>query len=300
MADQLKEGPVEVESLAKSLNVGVKPLYRILRTLAAEGVFQEGAGRKFSLGEKGQCLRTDLPCSMRNAVVMYGAEQFKAWSNLDSSLTDSTTPFEKTYSTPVFNYFKDHPESGMNFNKAMKELGTQIYSDSNIASAYDFKPYSHLIDIGGGNGSFLKEVLSRSSSDSRGTLFDLPEVVRTFKGEGNISVVGGDFFKSIPAGGDLYLLKRVLHDWDDDKAIAILTQVRKAISDHGKVLLVEYVIEKDSSLAHWLDLHMMVMTGGYERTDQDFAKIFEKSGFMLNRIIHTKGKLSIIEAGVKR
>lgn len=299
IADQLKNGPVDTKDLARILSVNPNSLYRVLRTLATEGVLEEVDGNKFVLSERGKCLRTDLPCSMRNAIVMYGSEQFKAWSNLDKAMTESTTAFEKTYNAPVFQYFKEYPESAQVFHLAMKELGSQIYPQSEIVTAYPFHQFKTIVDVGGGNGSFLQDVLSQAPQ-SKGIVFDLQPVAQDRSQKMGITRLSGDFFQSVPQGGDLYILKRVVHDWDDSQAQRILSQVKKSMNSAGKLILIELVIEKNStsarSLPHWIDLHMMVMTGGRERSSQDFADLLKKSGFRLNRIIPTQAKLSIIEA----
>jgi hypothetical protein len=301
IADLLKDGPTDVRTLAQSTDADPRSLYRLLRALASVGVFSEGDHGWFSLTPVADCLRTDSPGSQRALALMMGEEQYRAWGGLLGSVRTGRSAFETTYGKPIFEYFAERPEQARVFDAAM----TSIHGSETAAmiEAYDFSRLGLLADIGGGNGSTLMGILRRLP-DLRGLLFDLPNVVARAQKEiaasrlsDRCESVGGSFFESIPKGADAYLLRHILHDWDDEKAIAILKSVHRAMDDKAKLLVVESVIAPGNapSFGKLLDLAMLVIPGGLERTEEEYRQLFDGGGFRLTRIIPTAAEISVIE-----
>lgn len=302
LAEHLANGPKPVAELAKLTKAHEPSLFRLLRALASEGIFAETSPRTFAITPAAQCLRGDVPNSQRAMAIMVGEEQFKSWSELLYSIQTGEKGFDKIYGMPIFDYLRQHPEQAVTFDAAM----TSIHGREAIPmlAAYDFSPYATIADIGGGNGSTLMAVL-RKYPQARGILFDLDHVVarssENIQAEGldnRCQLVGGDFFAAIPAGADLYMFRHIIHDWNDEQCVTILTNCRKALQPGGKVLILESVIEpgNEPSFAKWLDLTMLVIPGGKERTAEEYRELLAKAGLKLNKIVPTQGGISVIEA----
>lgn len=302
LAGHLAGGPKHVDELAKLTGTHAPTLFRLLRALASEGLFAETTSRTFEMTPAAQCLREDVPNSQRAMAIMVGEEQFRAWSELLYSVQTGEKGFDKIYGMPIFDYLGKNPEQAAIFDAAM----TSIHGREAVPmlAAYDFGPYATVADIGGGNGSTLMAILKKYPQ-SRGMLFDLPHVVaRSHENvqaaglEDRCELVGGDFFASIPSGADVYLFRHIIHDWNDEQCVTILTNCRKALRPGGKVLVLESVIEpgNDPSFAKWLDLTMLVIPGGKERTADEYRELLAKAGLRLNKIVPTTGGISVIEA----
>ncbi len=302
IADLLKDGPKTVEELAEATSSHSQTLYRILRALASIGVFTEKEPRIFEMTTMADRLRSDHPHSIMPLAVFFGSEWHnRAWSHLLHNVRTGECAFESVFKTNVFNYLEENPEDGDVFNSAMNSFSK--LKAVNIAEAYDFSNFNSLVDVGGGHGILLKTILKTTPS-LQGVLFDMHSVVEgadsLLDGEGlnsRIQIRGGDFFKSVPRDADAYILKNIIHDWNDVKAGEILRNCREAMSSGGKVLLAEDVIPdgNNPSPAKIADIEMMVIPGGFERTEKEYQILLSKAGLKLNRIISTGTDVSIIE-----
>lgn len=305
IADQLAKGPCHHEKLAKDLNVSPAALYRLLRALASHGVFSEDVTEPgvFSLTPVADLLRTEVPGSQRIWAMLHGSEWFWASvGHMPYSISSGGPAFKDIYGTGTFQYFAREPHHGELFFAAMNQV-TELILPALLA-VYDFSPFQHAIDIGGGLGSLVAAVLHNQPS-MNGTLFDLPYMVEPAKaylaGQGLASrceVVAGDFFDGVPEGGDVHLLKWIIHDWNDEQAIAILRNSRKSIQPGGRLLLIEQVIADGNTPcpSKMMDMVMLLMEQGRERREDEFAAIFSAAGYRLNQRIPLLGPWSAIEA----
>jgi ubiquinone/menaquinone biosynthesis C-methylase UbiE len=305
LADLLRDDPRRADDLALATKSHPKSLYRLLRALASIGVFAEDNRGRFSLTPLAECLRTDVPGSKRSFAIMMGEEHYQAYGQLLYSVQTGKTAFDKIYGMPVFDFLQKQPDQAKVFDEAM--VGIHGRETAAILDTYDFSSIKLLADIGGGNGSVLIDVLRKHTS-MRGILFDLPGVAERARANVKANdltercqVIGGSFFESVPQGADAYLLRHIIHDWDDDKAIAILRNVHRVMSADGKLLVVESVIPTGNtpSFGKLLDLTMLVIPGGQERTEDEYRKLYESAGFSLAKIVSTKAEVSVIE-GRKR
>lgn len=303
IADLLKDGPRSVEELAEATETKARPLYRVMRLLASAGVFSEQGSRTFRLGPLGGTLITDGPGSMRSmAIHLCEGPSWRAWGELMHTLKTGETAFAHANGSEVFPYYAAHPESAEPFNRAMTEMSAAVAEA--VVNSYDFSGFERIVDVGGGHGHLLSSIL-RANPAARGIVFDQTDVVEGASSaveelKGRLETAGGDFFEAVPEGGDAYLLKHIIHDWDDERALTILRNIRRAMKDEGKLLLVEWVVPEgdEPSMAKLGDVHMMVMTGGQERTASEYADLFARAGFRLTRIIENDSQMSVIE-GVK-
>jgi hypothetical protein len=301
LADLLKNGPRTADDLAQVTATHVPSLYRLLRALASLGVFVEDDRQGFALTPLGECLRGDVPGSQRAMAITSGEEHYRAWGELLYSVRTGQTAFDKLYGLPVFDYLARHPEQAKLFDETM--VGVHGRETAAMLEAYDFSGIKVLADIGGGNGSLLTGVL-RAYPAMKGILFDMPGVAgrarSTLQAAGladRCQVVGGSFFESVPGGADAYLLRHIIHDWDDERSTCILRNIHRVLGDGGRLLVVESVIPagNDPCFGKLLDLTMLVIPGGQERTREEYEQLFASSGFRLTRIVPTKAEVSVIE-----
>jgi SAM-dependent methyltransferase len=300
IADLLIDGPKTAEELAQATNAHGNALYRVLRALASADIFSEDEEGRFYLTPVAENLRSDVPSSLRSFAIMTGTELYQSWGNLLYSAKTGKGGFDKTYGKPFFQYMTEHPDRHAIYDKAMMVHG--IAETEPMLDAYDFSAFETVMDVGGGNGLMLAAILNRHPA-VKGILFDLPAVADRAKesfSDPDLSdrcqVVGGDFFTSVPSA-DVYVLRHIIHDWDDDDAITILSNCRKAMNPEGRVLLVETVIPpmNEPCFGKWLDL-MMLIVGGRERTEEQYRRLLPRVGLELNRIIPTAHEISIVEA----
>lgn len=301
IADLLKDGSKTSDQLAEATGTHAPSLYRLLRALASVGVFIEDEKGRFTLTPIAAALRTD-PGSARAMVLHLGERpSWQAWGNLLHSVQTGGTAFPHANGMEVFPYYGQHPESQEPFNQAMTEY-SEVVSDT-VTEAYDFSQFGKIVDVGGGHGGLMSVILKRNPA-VKGAVFDLPMVVegagRRIEAEGfanRCEIIGGDFFSSVPSGGDAYTLKTIIHDWDEERARAILRNIHSAMNENGKILIIETVITpgNDSSFSKLGDVHMMVMTGGRERTEAEYGLLLESAGFKLTRVIPTESVVSIVE-----
>jgi len=309
IADLLAAGAKSTETLAGEAGANVPALHRLLRALASLGVIDELEPGRFALNEMGEQLRGGVPDSVRNLALMFGSERvWRSWGELRHSILTGTPAFRHVFGVEAFEFLARDPKQAAVFNEAMAEITRQVAKD--LVTAYDFASFSKIVDVGGGNGTLIATILD-SAPKLRGILFDsssgsaeASEQLRTRGVLERCEVIAGDFFHSVPKGGDAYILKNIIHDWDDERSATILKNCRNAISAGGKLLLVERVMPAriDASAGHqrWtmLDMHMLVMLGGRERTEEEFRSVLASANFELRRILLLPGAtgFSLIEA----
>ena len=309
LADLLKDGLRTSEDLAAAAGVHPPALYRVLRTLAGYGLFAETKGRRFKLTPLGATLRTDVPASMHGfALMLVEKHVWDAWEQLLYAVQTGRLPFDKIFGIPFYRYLEQHPDDLKVFGEAMTSLsGTE---NPEIAAAYQKIHKSAgirtLIDVAGGHGSLLATILKKNPK-LRGVLFDVPPVIARARNERHLTATGvaerctfmaGDFFASVPRGGDAYLMKYILHNWDDENSVRILTKCREAMNPKGRILVADPVIPPGDK-PDWgklLDIQMMVVVPGKERTKEEFAALFKRAGLKLTRVLPTRCPLSLVEA----
>lgn len=304
IADQLADGPESAEGLASACGMHAGSLRRVLRALASLGVFAEDAQGHFVQTPLSLGLRSGAAGSLREFVVMLGEpESWLAWGDVMHSVRTGQSAFEHVFGATLFDHLAAHPDAARTFDAAMAERGAA--ENEAVLAAWEFPQSGRVVDVGGGQGSLLAAVL-RSHKGLNGILFDIAHVVERarpmFGAQGltrRWQGVAGDFFTDpLPAGADLYLLKKVIHDWDDTQAVAILQACARAMSPASRLLLIEPVIALDNepSFAKLLDLFMLVWPGGRERTMPEHASIIAAAGLELRRSVVTRSPLSILEA----
>ena len=291
VADELAAAPRTLTELAEATGTHAPSLRRLLRGLACLNVVAERADGRYELTEAGEPLRSDVPDSIRAAVLFFCSESmWRAWSGLETGLRTGGIPWERVHGTGFFDYMAEHADESATFNAAMADRTRAAVRQ--IVASYDFSRFTRLVDVGGGNGQLLATVLA-DTPGLRGVLFDQPtgvaDALDTLSAAGvadRCEIEQGSFFASVPTGGDAYLLKSVIHNWDDEHAGAILRNCRNAMGDEGTLLLVERVMPArvDSPVTGrvvWSDVNMLVNTVGRERTEAEFRALFAAAGFEL-------------------
>ncbi|MBA2731981.1 MAG: methyltransferase [Acidobacteria bacterium] len=302
IADLLAEKPQTADELAAQTQTHAPSLYRVLRTLASAGVFAEIADQKFELTPIAALLRKGALNSIRDFAVMMDEDWiWQAWGALAYSVKTGGVAHEKVQGMSSFEFFQQNKEAGRVFNSAMTNFTRAVLPA--VVEAYDFSGVGKLVDIAGGHGLLLAGIL-KANPQTQGVLFDLPFVIEgageLLAKEGvsdRVELAPGDFFESIPAGADAYMMKHIIHDWDNEHSIKILQNVRSAMNENGKILIIEMVVPEgnEPSPAKALDLLMLVMEGGRERTRDEYQRLLEASGLRLSRIVPTKSPYSVIE-----
>lgn len=305
IADLLDDGPRSVSELAIATETKPELLYRLLRALASVGIFAELNDKRFTLTPLAEPLRSGVAESQRSLALMMGDEQYKAWGNLVDTIRTGDNAYEKLFGKPIFDHIAENPEKAQIFDEAM--TGIHGRETNALLEAYDFSEIDVLADIGGGNGSQLIAILKKYPG-MRGILFDLPHVVERARPEiekaglsERCQLASGDFFRSVPGGADAFIMRHIIHDWDDGKSLSILKNCQAVMSQGDKLLLVESVIPPGNEpfMGKFLDLAMMLIPGGKERTEDEYRELYEQAGFDLRRIVPTVTEVSVIE-GVRR
>jgi SAM-dependent methyltransferase len=309
VADLLASGPLPAAELAAKTGTDPAALRRVLRLLTSVGVFTEAANGAFALAPLGEALRSDVPGSARALVLLFaGVALQDSWKELEYCVRTGEPAFRKH--SPDGDAFSNFdPEQARIFDAAMATFAPQTAAA--IAAAYDFSRFESVVDVGGGNGALLIGILG-ANPKLRGVVFDRPQAAdgarKNVAAAGldvRCRVVSGDFFQSVPEGADLYLTKHVIHDWEDEKATAILANVRRAMKPGARLLIAEgvYPAHVDTSLecrgAAANDVNMLVATGGRQRSEEEFRALYAAAGFALERIVRTASPLCLIE-GVPR
>ena len=303
LADQLTAGPRGAEELAGPLGLHAPSLHRFMRCLASLGILGERPGRRFALTEMGEALRTGAPGAARATVLTFGSSWFCGpLDEIIYSLQTGKTAFEKVHGMPVFDYLGQHPEEASLFSETM--VGVHGQEPEAVAAAYDFSPFRSIVDVGGATGNLLAAILARHP-EPRGVLFDRPYVVAEapdlLEARGvreRVTIEPGDFFQTVPAGGDAYVLSHVINDWSEAQCLAILAHVRKAMQPDGRLLLVEMVLPAGDAPhpGKLLDMVMLTLPGGQERTEEEYRQLLAKAGFRLTQVVPTESAVSVVEA----
>lgn len=302
LADLLEHAPQSCGALALATGADRESLFRLMRALSTVGVFSHEQGDCFALSKLGESLRSDVPGSLRTIVMTIGEIHYHAWGNLLHSVQTGSPAFNHVFGEGLFEYLQKDPDAAGAFNGGMSDLSSMLaYA---VLMAYDFSGLSHIVDIGGGEGKLLRRIVCLNPG-IKGTVFDLKPAIESAKRRlgsdvyaGRCSAVAGDFFLSIPKGGDAYILCGVIHDWDDDHGIRILKNCRKDMAENGRLLLVEIVVPDTNAncFSKLLDLNMLVMTGGRERTKAEFSALLDAAGYKITKIVPTMAPHSVIEA----
>lgn len=302
VADQLTDGEKHVDEIAEATGAHAPSLYRIMRTLASLHVFSETSPRTFANTPLSDVLRSDIPGSMRNSMIFMSEPwHYNVWGNMLHSARTGGTAWKATHGEEVFDWFAKNPKASEIFNKTMSEMTGSAAGA--VVAAYDFSGIDTLADIAGGHGLLLSQIL-KANPNLKGVLFDMDHVIEgageMLDKEGvadRVEKVTGDFFKEVPAA-DAYIMKHIIHDWDDERSIAIMQSIHRAMTGDGRLLLVEMVIPEGNEPhpGKILDLEMLTSPGGIERTKDEYADLFDRSGFRLNRIVPTRSPFSVIEA----
>ncbi len=304
LADLLKNGPATTAELALELKVNEDALYRTLRALASKGIFEETTDRTFRNSEFSQPLRSDILGSVRPAFLFWETELYsRAFGEMLHSIQTGEPAIAKLFGMSEWEYMRQNPELARIFDEAMTNFSTM--QAPAVAAAYDFGKWQSIMDIGGGNGVLLSHIL-KTRKNLRGVLADQPEVLERASQRG---FLGGelaarsvmhecDFFREVPPGCRAYLMKNVMHDWDDGKAQDILVNCRRAVPANGVLLLVEWSLSEANlpAAGKMSDLIMLVLTGGRERTTEEYRRLLARAGFRLNQVIPTAAELAIFEA----
>jgi hypothetical protein len=303
IADIVGRAPATAADLAATTQSNAPALSRLLKFLASVDIFSEDASGRFHQTPLSDTLRADHAQSLRGTAVLFGSRLIWAsFGELSATIATGEPAFHRVFGTSAFQYLAAHPEDAAIFNSAMSSISSVELPL--IVAAYDFSGFERIVDVGGGQGALLHGILS-TNPKLRGVLFDLPAVVagatslRHESIAGRCEIIGGDFFQAVPEGADAYLMRVVIHDWNDEDALKILKNCRRAIPAHGKLLLVESVLKPPNQPdpGRFNDLTMLVVApGGHERTETEFTELLRDAGFALTRIVPATGLTSIVEA----
>ena len=302
IADLLADGPRSSEELAQATSTHQRSLYRVLRLLSSVGVFTEVQPGHFALTPIGQLLRSGIPGSMRSWVRYAGLKLwYHTYAEALYSLRTGEPALKRAVGAEIFDYFAAHPDDGAIFNEAMHDRTRGV--SVAVVQEYDFSGIHKIIDVGGGHGVLIMAIL-HAYLEMTGVLFDLPHVAEGARQsiiEAGLAqrceIVGGDFFSSVPADGDAYLLKSIIHDWDHDRALIILRNCRNAMKETARLLLVEMVIPPGDAFhpGKFTDFAMLTGHGGQERTEEEYAHLLDEAGFRVKRVVPTPSPFSVIE-----
>ncbi|HEV3436090.1 MAG TPA: methyltransferase, partial [Gemmata sp.] len=303
IADHLATGPKTATELAAVTSLHAGHLYRVMRALAGLGVLTGDEAGRFALTPMGDMLRSDVPGSVR-AIATYVCDpwSWKPWGDLAGAVKSGQPVFDRMFGEGAFDYLGKHPDEAATFNEGMTGFSQQ--SSAAVLKVYDFSKFGTIVDVGGGHGALMTAIL-KANPGVKGIIFDAAsvasgasEAIRAAGLTDRCRTEGGDFFKAVPAGGDLYMLKHIIHDWNDVKATTILKACRAAIPATGKLLLVELVVPTGFAphMSHILDLEMMVLCDGKERTEAEYRELLAGAGFRMTRAIPTGGPHGLVEA----
>ncbi len=306
IADRLGPGPKTAAELAAGAGLHQETLYRVLRFLASFGFFIEDDAGRFQLTPRGEFLRNNVPGSVRDRLRRPWQDLlWRTYERLPEMLRTGATAFDQAHGQSFFEYLASHPDINTIYNRSTARL-SQIENPV-IAASYPFGDFPYVVDVGGGHGGLLAAVLDRHAQ-VYGVLFDLPQVVASAdalaaeRHSGRWEGIGGDFLRTIPPGGSLYVLKRIVHDWDDDRVLALLTSCREALRGTARVLVIDAVMEPGNAPDpnKYMDVNIMALTGGRERTEAEFRRLFAAAGLSLLRVLPLPAPvpLAILEAGL--
>jgi hypothetical protein len=302
LADHLASGPKTADELAQLSGANPDAVFRLMRALASLDVFAMNETR-FSLTPLGETLRSGVPGSMRNiAIAETDTAHWLTWGHFTDAIKTGKKMVKAALQMEAWDYYGKHPEDAEQFSRAMTDISGLAIEP--VLSSYDFSWVNKVVDVGGAHGALLGAVLHKVPQAS-GILFDLPQVTGGSKAAidqaglaSRVEVVSGDFFKEVPAGADLYLLKHILHDWDDAHSVTILKNIRAGMKPTSKILIVEFALPNgaDPTPAHFMDLNMLVMLDGRERTPEQYRALLERANLRLGRVVPTKSPIGLVEA----
>ena len=302
-ADRMADGLQTADEIALASGANPQATNRLLRAAANLGVVHETAPRHFALTPLGETLRSNVPGSMRDFVMAETAPgHWLPWGRLGDAIRTGRSQTQETLGIPVWEYYAKNHDEGMSFARAMSNLSALVAED--VGRVYDAGDAKTIVDVGGSEGVLLRGLLRKSGA--RGILFDRPEIIEHSREviaadplADRIELAGGDFFAEVPKG-DLYILKSVLHDWPDAKCIDILKTLRRAAAPNARLLVVEMLVPETPapSPVLFLDLNMLVMLDGRERTAGEYGELLRAGGWAMERVIPTDGMFSVIEARV--
>lgn len=302
IADALAAGPLTADELAKKVGADPDAVARLMRLLISRGVFRR-RGNRFALNTLGDALRTDAPVSMAGAALFFGSKQHREhWTSLVESIRTGKATVPVIRGKEFFEYLVEDPEFAGLFNNAMTSTSEML--EAALVAVAELNRFRTIADVGGGHGSLLAAML-KAAPNARGVLFDFPDVVAgapaVLAAHGvadRVRIEGGSFFDGVPAGPDAYVMKNVLHDWDDDKSVEILRNIRAVSSSGTTLLLFEMVIPDHDRefFGKLVDLEMLLVAGALERSEKQWRTVLERGGFRLTRIVPTAGPVSVVEA----
>jgi hypothetical protein len=303
LADHLAQGPKTAEELAGPTGAHAPSLYRFMRTLTNLNILTEDQTQRFTLTPLGEALKSGAPGSARASILTLASGWMsQGWEHLLYSVQTGQCGFEQSLGMPLFDWLGKHPEEASLFSETM--VGFHGLEPAAVTAAYDFSGLSTIIDVGGATGNLLTTILA-ANPGLRGTLYDLPHVVRDapafIQARGltdRVTIESGSFFERVPAGGDAYLLSHIIHDWSEEQCLNILGRCRRAMKPGSRLLLIEMVLPSDN-MSHpgkMLDMMMLVGPGGQERTEAEYRTLLDKAGFRITRLVPTESAVSVVEA----
>ena len=306
LADLVKDGPKSLTELAEATGTNKAALYRLLYALANCGYFEEVEPETFAQSERSYALRTDIPRSLRDFAIMHGGEewQWEPWRRALQSIQTGKPVFPEMFGKDLWHYFQDdNPEAGKRFQKAMSSQSRQY--ELAIARGYDFSAARTIIDVGGGRGSLLATILQTYPA-LRGTLFDRESVIEIARQSNfvdgfrdRVTLVSGNFFEAVPSGADMYILKQIIHDWEDPECLQILSNCREAMNADGRVLVIDEMItpgKKIPPVIALIDLQLQLLMAGRKRSEAEHRALFETAGLRLTHVWPTDSTYTILEA----
>ena len=302
IADHLADGPKTSDALARLTATDPDALRRLLRTAVGFGLLAERHPGSFALLPLGALLRSDAPGSLRDYIIAMAAPSFWLPWGIEHAIRSGKEAFTDVFGMNVWDYYTQHPHEGRNFANAMSNISAMVADE--VVAQYDVSEYQKIVDVGGSHGTLLAALL-RANPAAKGVLFDRPNVIaearQAIHGRGlneRVELVEGDFFEEVPAGADLYLLKWILHDWDDAQSLAILRNIHRVAASPSKLLIVERLLPSapEPSPVHLMDLNMLVLAGGRERSREEFETLLSSAGYRLERIMPLPHFLNLIEA----
>lgn len=302
IADRLGGGPLTAEEIAEQVDANPEATYRLLRLLAGHSVFAERDDGRFELTPMADALRSDAPTSMRQIAILMGHPiHWEDWSHLDESVQTGEASMPKHRGMSAWEFFQANPEYGAVFFGGMGNMSD--LETEPVAAGYDYSRFSKIVDVGAGRGTLVAAILQQAPN-AKGVVFapssveDAQEVLDQTGVADRCTIEEGSFFDSVPSGADAYVLKHIVHDLPESQALTVLKNIRKAISPKGKLLLVEFVLGKGNNPhpGKLVDLWLLLLAGGKERTAEQYTELFAAAGFRLTRVVQTASAISIVEA----
>ena len=301
LADLLAAGPLHIDAIASRTKTHAPSLFRLLRALESLGIFSQIAPMVFANTPASECLRQNVPNTQWawvRAQLSVGGGVYEGWSGLGGSIKTGDTAFDQILGCSFWEYYRRNPEAGTIFSEAMRLIGK--HNSPEVARAYDWSRFPVIADIGGGIGGLLVDILNAHPS-CRGLLFDELNVVQQAISHERLKPIGGDFFQTVPAGADAYILRWIIHDWPEVEAVALLGKVREAMKPGARLILLEELIPKTPELVagKWIDVLMLAITGGRERTEKEYSELLWSASCELEEVVPRAGPLSILVAKAK-